>query len=143
MDRLTAERRSWLMSRVPQKSSTPEMKVRRAAHSMGFRFRLHRRDLPGTPDIVFPKLKLVLFVHGCFWHRHVGCSKTSTPKTRADFWQAKFGRNVARDRENTIALKRLGWRVEIIWERETRIAEGLIARLSEIFGPLGSGGNPV
>ena len=133
MDRLTAERRSWLMSRVPQKGSTPEIRVRKAAHALGLRFRLHRRDLPGTPDIVFPRHKVALFVHGCFWHRHIGCPKASTPKSRADFWNAKFARNVQRDAENEAELKRQGWRVEIIWECQTKNAKELLLQLQRMF----------
>lgn len=133
MDRLTVERRSWLMSRVPQRGSTPELRVRRAAHALGLRFRLHRRDLPGTPDVVFPRHKVALFVHGCFWHRHVGCRKASTPKSRVDFWQSKFDRNVVRDGENASALERSGWRVETVWECETRNPEDLQARLKIMF----------
>lgn len=100
---------------------------------MGLRFRLHRRDLPGTPDIVFPKHRLALFVHGCFWHRHPACPKASTPKSKTEFWQAKFARNVTRDQENESALIRLGWRVGIIWECETRNPDKLASRLEEIF----------
>ena len=121
------------MSRVPQKHSLPEMRVRRAAHALGLRFRLHRRDLPGSPDIVFPKHYVALFVHGCFWHRHPDCPKSSVPKSRKEFWQAKFDRNVARDREVEGALIRLGWRVETLWECETRSVEEITRRLMEIF----------
>lgn len=133
MDRLTPERRSWLMSRVPQKHSLPELRVRRAAHALGLRFRLHRRDLPGNPDIVLPKHSVALFVHGCFWHRHPECPKSSVPKSREEFWQAKFDRNVARDRDVANALSRLGWRVETLWECETRSVEEITRRLGEIF----------
>ncbi|MFK4808662.1 very short patch repair endonuclease [Devosia sp. ZW T5_3] len=120
MDRLTAERRSWLMSQVKPKDTLPEIKVRKAAHALGYRFRLHRSDLPGRPDIVFPRLRLVVFVHGCFWHRHEGCKKAGMPKSKIEFWQDKFDRNVARDKANMAELQRLGWRVEVIWECETR-----------------------
>src|ERR1700674_762848 len=98
MDRLTSERRSWLMSRVPARDTLAEMRLRRAAHALGLRYRLHRRDLPRTPDLVFPQHHVVVFVHGCFWHRHPGCKKASTPKSRTEFWQNKFDRNVERDR---------------------------------------------
>lgn len=131
VDLLSPERRSWLMSRVAGKHTLPEMRVRRAAHALGYRFRLHRRDLPGTPDLVFPRRKLVLFVHGCFWHRHVDCSKASTPKSRTEFWQQKFNANVERDDRNRAALKALGWRVETIWECETKSTE-----LSELLDRL-------
>jgi DNA mismatch endonuclease (patch repair protein) len=95
------------------------MRIRKTAHALGLRFRLHRKDLPGKPDLVFPKHKVALFVRGCFWHRHPGCSKTSTPKTRTDYWQAKFAANIQRDDDAETALAELGWRVVIIWECET------------------------
>lgn len=132
MDRLTAERRSWLMSRVKPKDTIPEIKVRKAAHSLGYRFRLHRADLPGRPDIVFPRLRLAIFVHGCFWHRHADCKKASMPKSKVEFWRDKFERNVARDAANVAELERLGWRVEVIWECETKNAESLYGRISAI-----------
>lgn len=120
VDRLTPERRSWLMSRVPGKNTTPEVRVRKAAHALGLRFRLHRRDLPGTPDLVFPKRWIALFVHGCFWHRHPGCRKASDPGTRHEYWGDKFRSNIARDRRVNSELRALGWRVVVVWECETR-----------------------
>jgi DNA mismatch endonuclease, patch repair protein len=126
--------RSALMSRVRGKNTTPELSVRRAAHRLGYRFRIHRRDLPGTPDLVFPGQRLALFVHGCFWHRHGGCRRCTTPKTRADFWQSKFGANIARDRRSAEALKAAGWRVETIWECEAAVEETLVARLNRLLG---------
>jgi DNA mismatch endonuclease (patch repair protein) len=113
-------KRSYLMSRVKGKNTLPELSVRRFAHSLGLRFRLHRRDLPGTPDLVFPKWKLALFVHGCYWHRHIGCKLCTTPKTRVEFWNAKFTRNIERDRQNIAALKLRGWKVLVIWQCELR-----------------------
>lgn len=121
------------MSRVSSKNTTAEIRVRSAAHALGLRFRLHRRDLPGTPDLVFPRHRLALFVHGCFWHRHVGCKRASTPKSRSDFWEAKFDRNVERDFETRSELERMGWRVETIWECDSKVPERLAARLQEIF----------
>lgn len=106
--------------------------MRRAAHARGLRFRLHRKDLPGHPDLVFPKYRLALFVHGCFWHRHPGCAKASTPKSRTDFWQAKFDANVARDRRVAAELDELGWRVATIWECETKRSEVLDSALRTI-----------
>lgn len=94
--------------------------MRSAAHSRGLRFRLYRKDLPGKPDLVFPKHRVALFVHGCFWHRHPGCSKASVPKSRTDYWQSKFAANEARDADAVDALRRCGWRVFIIWECQTR-----------------------
>lgn len=134
VDRLSIERRSWLMSRVSSKNTSVEMRVRSAAHRRGLRFRIHRRDLPGTPDLVFPKRRVAIFVHGCFWHRHPGCKKATTPKSRIDFWNGKFDRNVERDRENLAQLAERGWRTEVIWECETKLPHLLSARLDEIFG---------
>lgn len=128
-------RRSALMAKVKGRNTTPEMQVRRAAHALGSRFQLYRRDLPGTPDLVFPGRKLALFVHGCFWHRHEGCRRTTSPRTRAEFWSAKFVANVDRDRRNACDLQALGWRVATIWECETRCAETLDARLRSILYP--------
>lgn len=133
VDRLTAERRSWLMSRVRGKDTTPEMRTRRCAHAMGLRFRLHRKDLPGKPDLVFPKHRLVVFVHGCFWHRHPQCSKASIPKSRTEYWQKKFETNIARDFRVVQKLEAIGWRVEIVWECETRDPEVLRKRLESFL----------
>jgi DNA mismatch endonuclease (patch repair protein) len=134
MDRLTPERRSWLMSRVSARNTSAELRVRRAAHALGLRYRVHRRDLPGTPDIVFPKYHIVVFVHGCFWHRHPGCKKATTPKSRSEFWRTKFDRNVERDTKAAADLNAAGWRVVVIWECETRSPVMLSFRLFEIFG---------
>lgn len=133
MDRLTIERRSWLMSRVKPKNTRPEITVRKAAHALGYRFRLHRSDLPGRPDMVFPRLRLVIFVHGCFWHRHAGCKKATMPKSQIEFWHDKFERNVLRDADNVSQLERLGWKVEVIWECETKSPDALLSRLRSIF----------
>ncbi|WP_370165672.1 very short patch repair endonuclease [Bradyrhizobium diazoefficiens] len=111
--------RSALMARVRGKDTRPELIVRKSAHALGFRFRLHRKDLPGRPDLVFPRLRKAIFVHGCFWHRHSGCSKASMPKTRVDFWRSKFDANVARDARSIAALRTMGWSVCVIWECET------------------------
>jgi DNA mismatch endonuclease (patch repair protein) len=108
------------MSRIRSKNTKPEMVVRSMLHRMGFRFRLHDRKLPGNPDIVLPKYKTVIFVHGCFWHRHSGCNYTYTPKSRVEFWEVKFQKNVNNDQENIRLLKELGWQVKVIWECETK-----------------------
>lgn len=121
------------MSRVKPKDTLPEMRVRKIAHALGYRFRLHRRDLPGQPDLVFPRLKLVLFVHGCFWHRHLGCKKASTPKSKVEFWEKKFARNTARDAENIAALRQLGWQVNIIWECETKNSAKLREKIAVVI----------
>ncbi|MEN5084018.1 very short patch repair endonuclease [Bosea sp. TWI1241] len=133
VDRLTIERRSWLMSRVRGKNTSAEIRVRSAVHARGLRFRLHRKELPGCPDIVFPKWRTAIFVHGCFWHRHLGCKKATTPKSNQAFWQDKFERNVARDSANLAALRSNGWHAEIIWECETKSPLALAARLDQIF----------
>lgn len=120
VDRLTPERRSYLMSRVKGKNTTPELRVRRLAHALGYRFRLHRRDLPGKPDLVFPRLRKVILVHGCFWHRHAGCRLATRPKSNTEFWDSKFKRNVDRDRRVEAELRKIGWNVLVVWECETR-----------------------
>lgn len=112
--------RSKIMRSVKQANTDPELAVRRSLHSLGLRYRIHRRDLPGTPDIVFPKQRLAIFVHGCFWHRHPNCQASSTPKTNLEFWEKKFSANVLRDARNAAALKSAGWRVMTIWECETK-----------------------
>ena len=133
--------RSGLMSRVRGWDTTPELAVRRMVHALGYRFRLHRRDLPGTPDMTFPRLGKVIFVHGCFWHRHRGCNRTTTPKTRAAFWREKFERNTNRDRRNIAKLKALGWEVLVVWECETSDRDDLRGLLSAFLAPQQQG-NP-
>ncbi|QYX55949.1 very short patch repair endonuclease [Roseovarius sp. SCSIO 43702] len=138
MDRISPERRSALMANVRSKNTGPEMIVRSIAHKLGLRFRLHRRDLPGTPDLVFPKYRLVLFVHGCFWHRHIGCKKATMPKSRTDYWAKKFSQNTERDRRNRAKLEANGWRVETIWECQTKDSQTISDILREITnGPRG------
>lgn len=133
MDRLDSAARSALMRAVRRKDTTPELRVRRLAHRLGLRFRLHRHDLPGTPDLVFPRRRIALFVHGCFWHRHPGCRYATTPATRREFWEAKFTANQARDRRQTEQLRSLGWQVVVVWECETRNIPTLEARLRTLF----------
>ncbi|MFN4011316.1 MAG: very short patch repair endonuclease [Pannonibacter sp.] len=128
--------RSHIMRSVGRANTKPEHVVRRTLHSLGLRFRLPRKDLPGTPDIVLPRFKTVIFVHGCFWHRHAGCSKASTPKTRVEFWSAKFEQNVARDHKNEAMLKKRGWTALTVWECETRRPIELKATLAALFGRL-------
>jgi len=122
MDRLCSEKRSWNMSRITSKNTKPELRLRKALHKMGFRYRLYDKKLPGSPDLVFPKYKSVIFVHGCFWHRH-GCNKTTMPSTREDFWKAKFKANVERDGKNVRDLEAAGWRVLTVWECELKKAD--------------------
>jgi DNA mismatch endonuclease (patch repair protein) len=118
-DIISKERRSWNMSRIRGKNTQPELIVRSVLHKMGYRFRLHKKDLPGKPDIVLPKYKTVIFVHGCFWHRHKGCKFAYMPKSRISFWNRKFDRTLQLDKINLIKLKRLGWSVLTIWECNT------------------------
>ena len=135
MDIVDSKRRSKMMSRIKGRDTMPELAVRRIAHCLGFRFRLYRNDLPGCPDLVFPRFRAVVFVHGCFWHRHHGCRYAYSPKTRVRFWDNKFRSNVARDRRNLDALRELGWRVLVIWECETRDRERVKKRLLVYLRP--------
>lgn len=112
--------RSRTMRAVAQKDTKPELRVRRRLHALGYRFRLHRRDLPGTPDIVLPRHKAVILVHGCFWHQHPGCRHAKRPYMRQDYWLPKLDRNMARDAKAIAALEALGWRVLVLWECELR-----------------------
>jgi DNA mismatch endonuclease (patch repair protein) len=121
------------MSRVKSKNTSPEMRVRRVAHALGLRFRLHCKNLPGQPDLVFRKHMMVVRVHGCFWHRHSGCSKASTPKSRTEYWRQKFDANVARDTATEKELLRLGWRVLTIWECQTRDLTALFEMVRQQF----------
>lgn len=128
-DPLTQAERSAVMARVHSTGTKPEVKVRRAVHGAGFRYRLHRADLPGTPDLVFPRFRLVVFVHGCFWHWH-GCKRSRMPAANNDYWTRKIARNVERDKRNLWALQAQGWEVRIIWECELSAGiESLIADL--------------
>lgn len=129
VDRLTREHRSWNMSRIRGRNTAPEKQVRSALHRAGYRFRLHRQDLPGRPDIVLPKHHTVIFVHGCFWHRHKNCRFAYTPKSRVRFWQDKFQSNVERDRRNVRALRALGWRIMTVWECEAASPARWLGRL--------------
>ncbi len=117
------------MSRIRGTDTKPERIVRSLLHRSGYRFRLHRKDLPGRPDIVLPRYQAVILVHGCFWHRHKGCRFAYTPKSRREFWEKKFADNIARDRRNIRALRRLGWRCITVWECETKNEEKLRLRL--------------
>lgn len=128
-DTLTAAARSALMSRIRGTNTKPEIVVRSLLHRMGFRFSLHRRDLPGSPDIVLPRHATVVFVHGCFWHRQARCKGATTPNSRVDFWQDKFAKNVARDKRNRRDLRRLGLKVGVVWECELKKPEKLEAKL--------------
>jgi DNA mismatch endonuclease (patch repair protein) len=113
------------MSRIGPRDTAPELAVRRMAHGMGFRFRVHQKQLPGCPDVVFSRLRLAVFVNGCFWHRHRGCANATMPKTRPEFWKKKFELNVRRDRRSCRELRKLGWRTLVIWECQTEKPERL------------------
>ena len=128
-----SEQRSRNMSAIKSKNTKPEIKVRKVLHSMGYRFRLHSKDLPGSPDIVLPKYKTVIFVHGCFWHRHKNCKYASTPKTRQEFWNKKFKTNIERDLEIQDKIKNLNWRSVVIWECETKNIENLRDKIIDVF----------
>lgn len=130
-DRLTPEARSANMARIRGRDTGPEIAVRKALHAGGFRYRLHRRDLPGTPDILLIRQRIAIFVHGCYWHRHEGCRNATTPATRTDFWEAKFAANVERDARNAAALEAAGWKVVVIWECETAKPGQLAAVIRE------------
>ena len=114
-----ARSRSALMARIKNKNTRPELVVRREAHALGFRFRLHQKRLPGSPDLTFPRLRKVIFVHGCFWHRHQGCKRTTTPKTRVKYWKEKFRKNVERDASVIRRTSEAGWGYLVVWECET------------------------
>ena len=116
MDNVDRKTRSRMMSGIRSRDTKPEVVLRSLLHRRGYRFRIHVRDLPGTPDIVMPKWNVVIQVHGCFWHRHQGCKKASTPSSNQEFWQAKFNRNIQRDKEVVACLHSLGWRTLVVWE---------------------------
>src|SRR5687767_14899494 len=118
MDIVTRLRRSAIMARIGAKNTGPELHVRRLIHSLGYRFRVHRKDLAGTPDLVFSSRRKVIFVHGCFWHSHRGCARAFIPKSRKQFWLSKLSRNRERDQEHTAALQTAGWGVLVVWECE-------------------------
>ena len=129
MDTLTPAERSARMALVRAKDTKPELMVRRFVHGMGYRYQLHRRDLPGTPDMVFPGRGKVIFVHGCFWHRHARCALARLPKSRGDFWLPKLTANAERDARNGRALRQLGWGVLTIWECQLRDTAALANRI--------------
>lgn len=141
-DIVDAQTRSRMMSSIRGKNTKPEILVRKALSSGGYRYRLHRKDLPGTPDIAMPGRKIAIFAHGCFWHLHHGCRLAKMPSTRPDFWQAKLGRNAERDAESVAALAALGWRVLIVWECSTKSLE-LQAALPEKLRAWIDGSEPI
>ena len=133
VDRVSSEKRSGIMRAVRSKHTGPEMRVRSAAHGLGLRFRLHDAALPGKPDLVFKRRKTVVFVNGCFWHRHADCSKATMPKSNVAFWDAKFAANRLRDARNIAELSRMGWRVVIVWQCEAVTLEKAIQVVARHF----------
>jgi DNA mismatch endonuclease, patch repair protein len=133
MDTVSREKRSWIMARVPQRSTNPEIQVRALLRILGFRYWLNVRTLPGSPDIVVPASRVAIFVHGCFWHRHSGCKFASTPKTRTDYWDAKFKRNVERDQRVSLALRKQGWKTLVIWGCQLRREKVVLRRLDRFL----------
>ena len=139
MDRVSPDLRSANMRRIKSKGMKPEMHVRRIAHGLGYRFRLHRSDLPGKPDLVFAGRRKVIFVHGCFWHQHPaeGCKAAHTPRSNTGYWLPKLARNVARDDRVRSELSQAGWAVLTLWECELKDDAALSARLQSFLGPAG------
>ena len=133
VDNLSPKKRSWNMSHIKGKDTKPEKKVRSLLHAMGYRFRIHKKELPGNPDIVLPKYKAVLFVNGCFWHRHKGCKFAYKPKIRVEFWEKKFDDTVSRDLNNIKKLKAMGWNIEVFWECELKDIDSVKNRLEKIL----------
>jgi DNA mismatch endonuclease, patch repair protein len=132
-DKFTSEERSRIMSRVKGRDTKPEKLVRRLLHAMGYRFRLHRKDLPGKPDIVLPRHKKIVFVHGCFWHGHPSCRRAARPTSNVAFWNTKIDANIERDAVAQRALAMLGWRYLIVWQCETRNLLALTTKLEQFL----------
>lgn len=133
-DTLSKQARSERMARIRGKDTVPELKVRKLAHKLGYRFRLHRKDLPGKPDLVFASKRKVIFVHGCFWHGH-DCKLGRLPKSNVEFWAAKIKRNRERDLRNISDLQALGWEVELVWQCRTRDTKELVLQLQRFLSP--------
>ena len=133
VDHVDQAKRSRIMAAVHSKDTGPERVVRGIVHRLGYRFRLHVKTLPGRPDLVFPARRKVVFVHGCFWHRHRNCRYATLPKSRRTFWEAKFAANVTRDRRNERQLKRMGWAILTVWQCELKKKERLTGRLDEFL----------
>jgi len=133
MDHVEPKKRSAIMKAIGRQNTKPEMIVRSAAHHLGLRFRLHKKGLPGTPDLVFPKWKTVIFVHGCYWHRHPHCKRATVPKTNQDFWLKKLNRNVEHDKKVQKELQKRGWRVLVFWQCEVKSIEEATKLLRNAF----------
>jgi len=132
-DVFSTQKRSWIMSRVKGRNTKPEILVRSFLHRMGCRFRIHRRDLPGNPDIVLPRHGKVIFVHGCFWHGHKCCPRSKRPTTNKSFWNEKLDGNIKRDERFRRTLRRMGWKVLVIWQCETRDPDRLLHKLERFL----------
>lgn len=132
-DIFSKEKRSWIMSRVKGRDTKPEMLVRSFVHRMGFRFRVHGRDLPGNPDIVLPRYGKVIFVHGCFWHGHNRCPRSKRPATNKSFWNKKLDANIERDKRFRRELRRMGWKLLVVWQCETHNPEKLLGKLERFL----------
>jgi DNA mismatch endonuclease, patch repair protein len=135
MDKLSAERRSANMRQIRSKDTKPELLLRRLLHAEGYRFRLHRKDLPGKPDLVFSSRKKAIFVHGCFWHQHPGCREGRVPGSRREYWEPKLARNQQRDAAAQTALATLGWQYLVLWECEMKDASAAVQRAEEFLMP--------
>jgi DNA mismatch endonuclease, patch repair protein len=133
VDVFSQVKRSWIMGRVKGRDTKPEMMVRSLVHRMGFRFRVHRRDLPGNPDVVLPRHRKVIFIHGCFWHGHPGCPRSKRPTTNQTFWDKKLNGNLERDKRFQEELRHTGWRVLVIWQCETKISDFLMIKLERFL----------
>ncbi|USQ74748.1 very short patch repair endonuclease (plasmid) [Roseomonas mucosa] len=136
------EARRRTMAAIRGRNTKPEMVLRRTLHAMGYRFRVHRRNLPGTPDLVFPGRRAAIQVHGCFWHHHSGCKHATVPSTRREYWSAKLERNVERDRESAARLEGMGWRLLVVWECELAQPAAAAARAADFLGPPGAAAHP-
>lgn len=133
MDTISSERRSANMSRIRSRNTSPELRVRRIVHGMGYRYRLHVSDLPGKPDLVFRRRNRIIDVRGCFWHQHPGCTDSHIPKSRINYWRPKLAGNTRRDHANSRKLQQLGWRILVIWECETKENGKLSKRLTRFL----------
>jgi DNA mismatch endonuclease, patch repair protein len=132
-DVFTREKRSLIMARVKGRNTQPELLVRSILHRLGYRFRLHFRDLPGCPDVALPRHRKVVFVHGCFWHGHEGCPRSARPTTNRVFWEKKLSGNMDRDKKNLAALEEMGWKALVVWTCETKNVERLTDTLSRFM----------
>lgn len=134
MDKLSPERRSANMARIRSQNTSPEVSLRKVIHGLGYRFRLHRNDLPGKPDLVFPSRKKVIFVHGCFWHQHTECREGRVPGSRPEYWGPKLRRNQERDALAQTSLKKQGWRYLVVWECELKDITAVLKRVERFLG---------